>query len=74
MPHATAKGAPAATLTAKAPSATAGHKASPKRKSAASAMPEGGQTSVAKPATAPSRRPRRAVTKYAPKTNATLPR
>ena len=48
MPSATRRGAPVQTLATKAPQAIAGQKRFPRIRSAASAIPVGGQTSVAK--------------------------
>ncbi len=48
-------------LTANAARATAGHSRGPRRTSAASAMPVGGQTVVATPASASNDSPKRAV-------------
>src|SRR5947208_13638916 len=67
IPSAAGSGAPATRLTQRAPANTPGQRRKPKSHRAASAMPVGGQTSVAKPATASRRSPSRAVTKYAAK-------
>ena len=61
MPSAATNGAPVQRFTAKAPRKTAGQSRYPKRSRAASAMPVGAQTSVAKPAMASSIRPVRAA-------------
>src|SRR5207237_1250509 len=67
IPSAAGSGAPATRLTQRAPANTPGQRRKPKSHRVASAMPVGGQTSVAKPATASRRSPSRAVTKYAAK-------
>ena len=54
-------GMPVVRLTASAASATAGHSCGPRRISAASAIPVGGQTVVAMPASASNDSPKRAV-------------
>ena len=61
MPMATGIGAPVSTFATSAPMATPGQSRGPKRMSAASEMPDAGQTSVAKPATASSIKPSRAT-------------
>jgi hypothetical protein len=61
--NAAGKEAPAIRFTQAAPRRMPGHSRLPKRRSAASAMPVGGQTRVANPLTASSSRPNRAVTK-----------
>ncbi len=57
MPTATATGAPVHRFAANAPRATPGQTPYPRRRTAASAIPVAGQTSVAKPPTASSARP-----------------
>src|SRR5262249_4019189 len=64
MPTATGQGAPEEKLTRKAPMVIAGQRRKPHRNRAATERPEGNQTRVAKPLTAPSDRPSRQVTKY----------
>jgi hypothetical protein len=54
-------GIPVVALTANAATKTAGQSRSPRRLSAASAMPVGGQTALAMPPSASKERPRRAV-------------
>src|SRR5215831_6243534 len=64
VPTATNQGAPVRKSTRNAPNIIAGHQADPHRKSAVTARPEGTQTSVANPLTAPSMRPNRPVPTY----------
>ena len=63
-------GMPVVTLTTNAASETAGQSRVPRRTSAARAIPVGGHTVVAMPASASNDSPNRAVATYATKTTA----